>query len=405
MRSSALGFALLLCATFGSAGAATRVQTDAFEVDAPGRPWKRATALDAPGRVTWDLGRQKTTLGQMRVTFEGAPGNSAPAAIARILDLEKARVRQGANRSSSIERSAFLGDSMVVGAMKWVGFRIDIRAGERRASVSRWVALHPDFPRRNRAFLVAMDEETLPGALAVGHLADAHGVLRSLVPRGAGLAGGLSTSWLDARTAAFAAHFDTATTLCWRHRGADTSPSRAWLGFGKGMALEGDFYQTSDLEPKERLVDAASVDYGAAFDRNGDGRVDLLVMNRGITPARGSTVLPLAAIVADDDFDGRVDGSVLENGDADGDGRADHRLQVSDTNRDGKPDRALRFVDAMMAKQSKSVAVKDGIVSARVVGNGAKLLDFTSPWREAEALMAEIDRVRAACATGDSVRH
>lgn len=396
-RAAAAAALIALCAGFGTAGAADKASTDAFEVDAPGKPWKRAAALDPPGRLTWDVAQVKATQGELRVSFEGAPGASAAAAIARMLELEKARIREDSNRNSSVERGAFVADSLTVGALKWVGFRVDIKAGSRSASVSRWVALHPDFPARHRAFLVALDEETAPGIRPTPRAGDAQALLRSLVPVGAGLKGGLENAYLDARTAAFAAHLDTTTRLCWRNRGPDAAPSRAWLGVGRGIALEGDFYQVSDAVPKDSVLDAASSEYGAAFDRNGDGRIDLLVMNRGIASARGATVLPIAAVLADDDFDGRIDGLVIENGDADGDGRADHRLFLSDRDHDGKPDRALRFEDAIRAKKVRDVTIRDGIVSDRVVGSSVQLLDFSSTWRDAGALLAELDRARAAC--------
>ena len=88
---------------------------------------------------------------------------------------------------------------------------------------------------------------------------------------------------------------------------------------------------------------------------------------------------------------------MIENGDADGDGRADHRLFVTDGDHDGKPDRAFRFEDAIGVKKLRDVTTRDGIVSDRLVGSPVQLLDFSSTWREAEALMAELDRARAAC--------
>jgi hypothetical protein len=392
------GAALLLLLTSSSALAAPdRVGTDAFDVVAPKSPWKRAVALDPPGRLTWFAGQSKTTLGTLRVSFEGVPDATAGAAVARLLELEKARIRAGADRSSTIERGAFTADSMTIGALKWVGFHVDVRAGERAAGISRWVALHPDFPRRRRAFLVALDEETLPGSRPVARTVDALALMRSFAPRGSGLAGGIETAWLDARTAAFAAHFDTTTRLCWQSRGPDAAPSRAWLGMGPKLALEGDFYQWSDLVPKDSVLDAASTEYGVAFDRNGDGRTDLLVLNRGISPARGAVVLPIAATLADDDFDGHIDGCVVENGDSDGDGRADHRLLVVDRNRDGKADHAVRFEDALGEKKAREIPIKDGVVSDRIVGNQAKMLDFASTWRDNGSVMTELDRARRAC--------
>ena len=93
MRSSALAALLLLAACALPAHAATKVATDAFEVVAPAKDWKRAPALDSPGRLTWNSTDMKQTQGQLRVTFDGAPGEDANHALQRILDLEKARVR------------------------------------------------------------------------------------------------------------------------------------------------------------------------------------------------------------------------------------------------------------------------------------------------------------------------
>jgi len=153
----------------------------------------------------------------------------------------------------------------------------------------------------------------------------------------------------------------------------------------------------SDFAPVDSVVDAASPDYGAVFDRNADGKVDLILLNRGIIPVKGGMVLPFAAVMADDNFDGHVDGIVVENGDADGDGRAEHRILVEDTNHDGRPDQALRYVDTITEKAAKKLPVKDGVVSDRVVGSTATLIDFVPTWKSAEALMAEIDKSRATC--------
>ena len=392
MRCSAL---LLLLVLALPASAATKISTDAFEVSDPGKEWMRSTTLDSPGRLTWNTKDVKKTHGQLRVSFEGAPGDTPRRAAARILDLEKARVREGERQAKDAERGAFEADSLEAGGLHWVGFSTSIRAGSRTGGITRWVAIHPDFPRRKRAFVIALDEETPAGVRTVPRQADMKNVLISLAPRGNGIEGGIETAALDARAAAFAAHLDTTTKLCWRDRLDDSR--RAWLGLGRGIALEGDFWQISDFAPRDSVVDPASSDYGASFDRNADGKVDLILMNRGIIPVKGGMVLPFAAVMADDNFDGKVDGIVVENGDADGDGRAEHRILVEDVNRDGRPDRALRYVDTITEKSAKKLPVKDGVVSDRVVGSTATLIDFVPTWKSAEALMAEIDQARASC--------
>ena len=377
---------------------AAQAGTDAFTLQAPGGAWKRATAMDPPGRLTWTAGDPKVTTGQLRASYVGVHATLPATAINELLEAEKREVRAGSDHVEGVDRGAFSSDSLAVGTLHWYGFRVEVKSGQRAGVISRWVALHPDFPRRRRAFVLALDEQTLPGARPVPRAQDARAVLRSFTPRGAGLQGGIATAYLDARAGAFAAHIDTSTVLCWSTRGGDVPPSRSRLGIGKALALEGDFYQVTELVPRDSIVDASGgADYGAAFDRNGDGRVDLLVLNRGISPARGSVVLPIAVVLADDDFDGRIDGSVLENGDSDGDGRLDHRLLVTDNDHDGRADHAVRFTDAISDKSSRSVPVRDGRVSDQIAANPARLLDFSAPWHEAEAMMAEIDRARAVC--------
>ena len=171
---------LLLAACALPAHAASKVATDAFEVAAPEGGWKRAPALDPPGRLTWNTTDMKKTQAQLRVSLEGAPGVDANHALQRMLELEKERVREGERQSKNAERGPFAGDSMVVGGLKWVGFRVEIRGGGRTGAVTRWIALHPDFPRRKRAFMVALDEETPQSAKPVPRGNEGLVVLRSL---------------------------------------------------------------------------------------------------------------------------------------------------------------------------------------------------------------------------------
>jgi len=296
---------------------------------------------------------------------------------------------------AGVERGAFDADSLL-GPLAWRGFHVHLRAGERGGEVWSWVALAPDFPRRRRAYLVALDEETVPAARVVPHDADARALMGSLAPACRGLAGGLVDAYLDARVSAFAAHIDSTTRLCWRAEGEE--PGHRSTGVAVGLAGDGDFFQATASVPRDSVVDPASAEYGVGFDRNGDGKVDLAVINRGVVSARGAKMQPIVIVLADDDFDGRVDGCVLETGDADGDGRADHRICVLDSNHDGVPDRALRFVDALAEPSNRALPVKDGTVEDRVVGSRITRLDFAQTWREGNELLARWNRVRAACA-------
>ncbi len=369
--------------------------TDAFRVTAPRAPWTRAADLDPPGRLTWTLSDPRATTAQLRVEFVGVHALDAAGAVAEILGREQADVADRALHAPGTERGSFEADNAPGLPLAWQGFHVHVRAGERGGEVWRWVALSPDFPRRRRAFLVALDEQTLAGAKVVPHDADARALFASLAPTGNGLAGGLVDAYLDARVAAFAAHIDSTTRLCWRPE--DSSPGHRFVGVGSGLALEGDFFQSTASLPPDSVVDAASTEYGVGFDRNGDGKIDLAVLNGGVASVRGASMLPVVVVLADDDFDGKVDGCVLEIGDADADGRADHRICVLDTDHDGKPDRAVRFEDILAASSNRTLPVKDGVVEDTTVGSKVSRLDFIQSWRDGNELLARWNRARAAC--------
>ena len=394
--AAALVLLVAVVAPPGAARAATTVSTGAFRVEAPAGPWKRAADLDPPGRLTWAITDPKATTAQLRVEFVGVRAATAPAAVEEILRVEKAGILARATNNARITHGEFVTDSVRVNGLDWVGFRVHVTSGDREGDVRRWVALHPEFPQRRRAFVVALDEQTLPKAQSVARTAAAIGIVRSLTPTGAGLKGGIAEAYLDARVSAFAAHIDTTTRMCWRRQGDDAA--RPYLGVAIGLAGDGDFFQAAEILPADSLVDPASPDYGVGFDRNGDGKIDLIVMNRGIAAAKGALVLPIVSVLADDDFDGRIDGSIVETGDADGDGRADHRLLVLDTDHDGKPDRAVRFIDDSSDRANRALSLKDGVVGDILVGSKTAHLDFVETWRDGDRLLARWNALRASCA-------
>jgi hypothetical protein len=377
------------------ATAAAFAATDAFRVTAPKAPWARAADLDPPGRLTWTLTDPSATTAQLRVEYIGVRSAVPESALAEVLGRERADIALRSEKVSQLERGAFEPDSAGGGPLAWRGFHVHVRAGERSGEIRRWAALAPGFPQRRRAYLVALDEQTLPGARAVPREADARALLASLAPTGKGLAGGLADAYLDARVSAFTVRVDTTTRLCWR--ADDAEPGHAFVGVARGLAGDGDFFQSAAAIPPDSVVDAGSSDYGVGFDRNGDGRIDLAVLNRGVVSARGASMQPIVVVLADDDFDGRVDGCVLETGDADGDGRADHRLGVFDLNHDGRPDRAVRFGDVFSDRSNKELHTNHGLVEDRLVGSAVNHLDFAQSWRDGDALLARWNRALASC--------
>jgi hypothetical protein len=393
-------FALLFSFRFAGGAQAAKeppAETDAFTVTAPKKPWVRPVQIDPPGQLSWLIGNPKVDAWQIRIAFDAVAPTEPRAAINALLTRERRLIRADVDENDKLSRGEFEPDSMAVGGLKWYGFRVALATPGRTGVSYRWIALHPDFPKRRRAFVLAFDEGGPKGRSVASRVKDARAVAASLVPHGVGLAGGIESAYLDARVATFAARIDSATKLCWSDRGPDASPLRNKLGIGIGMAIDGDFHEVSDIVPRDSLIDAAAAEYGTMFDRNGDGQPDVLVLNRGITPARGPIVLPAVVVLADDNFDGRVDSSVQENGDADGDGKADHRLLVIDSNHDGKPDRAVRFTDSIAQGTSQKSWIEGELVVDQIVGNPNTRLDFEVPWRGADREIEELGRARALC--------
>src|SRR5260221_9781648 len=218
----ALGLTLVLALVLALAGsgpaAADTAATGAFRVTPPSGGWKRAPDLDPPGRLTWIVSDVRATTAVLRAEFVGVHATTADAAVSEILNREKAAIQARVERDPAIKRGDFEPDSMSAHGLAWSGFRVHVKTGDKEGDVRRWVALHPDFPRRRRAYLVSLDEQTLAKARAVPRGAAAGTLARSLEPEGVGLAGGLVDAYLDARVSTFAARIDTTTRLCWQHQ-------------------------------------------------------------------------------------------------------------------------------------------------------------------------------------------
>ena len=229
---------------------------------------------------------------------------------------------------------------IIAGGLAWRGFRVELSTASFRGVSWHWYALHPDFPRRRTAFALVYEETAPLRTTPLNRLDDARAMARSLVEQGKGLDGDLADAWLDARAGAFAARIDSAQKLCWSTR-PEGSRGASHLGYAASAAGDGDFFQITGAPARDSLADPSPSEYGVTFDRNHDGRPDLVVMNRGVRPFVGHAQQPTVAIIADDDFDGTADGAMVEDVDADGDGRVEARLRVR------APGEARTFADAM----------------------------------------------------------
>jgi hypothetical protein len=389
----------LVAAPGGASGAPARTATDTYTVSTPSKPWQRADQLDAAGQLTWSARGEGKDEALLRVGYEGVLETDVARAIEAVLGRARTGIRAELEDRDGVERGGFEPDSMrSPGGLRWHGFRVVVRTLGRTAIVARWVALHPDFPARRRAFTLSYDETAHSSSPGLRREADARTLALSLAPAGRGLGGNLAEAWVDARAAAFAARIDSAQGLCWSNR-PNASPGREATGYGRGLVLEGDFFLRSPSVPRDSLVDLGPTEYGAAFDRNHDGRVDLWLLNRGPQKFAGRALQPAVLVFADDDFDGRVDGAILEEADQDGDGRVDARILVRDVDGDGRAEEARTFGDAATpgGPGGDRLKIENGGVRVRRIDEGTGFLELVERFRAASSDRANLDRARAAC--------
>jgi len=399
--AATLGVALLATAP-GLAGAAkgdaAGAATDAYRVQPPGKGWDAVPTLQPAGQLAWSARGPGDAQALLRLGYVGVlPGDRA-LAVEAFLAREQAGIRDELDGRAGVTRGSFEPDSMVGNSagLRWHGFRVSVNANGRAATSWRWIALHPAFPARRRAFVLSYDESSTPGATRSDGLATARRLASSVTPSaGRGLAGPLGEAWLEARAAAFAARIDSAQRLCWSGR-PQAALDQAHLGYGPGLALEGDFYSLGGVMPPDSLVDAGPAEYGAVFDRNGDGRLDLLLVNRGLLPTGDRVLQPMVAVYADENFDGRIDALLVEDGDRDGDRQVDARLIVHDANGDGRADAALAF-GAFAGSGGEKLPLDPGGVQVRRAEVVSDHSDFVELFRTASERLTELDRVRAAC--------
>ncbi len=392
---AALFMTILAALPARAADAPARVATDAYAVDAPAKPWARAAGLEPAGQLSWSIGKPGQAQALLRVEYEGVLAPDRAAASAQLLRRARAAIRETLDGRNDVTRGEFQPDSMIfAGGLTWRGFAVELSTAAFRGVSWHWFAIHPDFPRRRTAFALVYEETVPLRSTPLDRLADARALARSLVEQGKGLDGDLADAWLDARAGAFAARIDSAQKLCWTTR-PEGSRGASHLGYAVSAAGNGDFFQVTRAPGPDSLADAAPAEYGVTYDRNHDGRPDLVVVNRGVRPFTGHAQQPTVAIIADDDFDGVADASMVEDVDADGDDRVEARLRVESRGV------ARTFTDAMRQDgkdAGKKVDVSKGVIAVRRVGLAAGRTDFTEVFRAAGPPFAELAAARAACA-------
>jgi hypothetical protein len=137
--------------------------------------------------------------------------------------------------------------------------------------------------------------------------------------------------------------------------------------------------------------------FGKAFDRDGDGRFDLVFFSEGWAKGQDGRDLRTFYVVADDNGDGRVDGMVFEDGDNNRDALVDHSLFVQDRARQGEPDRAWVF-DTDIARPVRPLPHQGTIfLLTRSSRPGEESADFGAEFRTWNRYLAWLNRAAAAC--------
>lgn len=144
-----------------------------------------------------------------------------------------------------------------------------------------------------------------------------------------------------------------------------------------------------DRSPGER--------FGKAFDRDGDGRFDLVFFSQGWAKGIDQRDIRTFYVVADDDGDGRVDAMVLEDGNNDRDQLVDCGVLVQDRGRQGEPDRAWVF-DTDIAHPVRPIPHQGTVFLHGLVSRpGADALDFGRDFREWSRYLGWLNRAAAQC--------
>ncbi len=197
--------------------------------------------------------------------------------------------------------------------------------------------------------------------------------------------------YYDARARATHSPHDTTKAPCWVQLEdsvavglqATRLPDVTFFSFRPHVPLPGD------RSPGER--------FGKAFDRDGDGRFDLVFFSQGWGKGQDQRDLHTFYTIADDDGDGRVDGLVDEDGDNDRDALIDHSIFVQDRARKGEPDRAWIF-DTDIAHPVRPVPHAGPVFDfTRASRPGTERTDLGAEFRDWTRYLGWLNRAAAEC--------
>jgi hypothetical protein len=229
--------------------------------------------------------------------------------------------------------------------------------------------------RSLRARQPALDQRVLP------EVADALGKARKSLPY----------VYYDARARAMHSPHDTTRATCW----TQVEDSLA-IGLQATRLPGVTFFSMRARAPAPGQREQGER-FGKAFDRDGDGRFDLVYFSEGWGKGQDGRDLRTFYVAADDNGDGRVDGMVFEDGDNNRDALIDHSIFVQDRARKGEPDRAWVF-DTDIGNPVRPLPHQGTVfLLTRTSRPGAESADFGAEFRTWNRYLAWLNRAAAAC--------
>ena len=184
----------------------------------------------------------------------------------------------------------------------------------------------------------------------------------------------------------------------------DTTIAPCWIQVQDSLAVEIAptlHHSVTFFSFRDRVPAADSREHGSrvgkAFDRNEDGRMDLLFFRQGNVLDRTQRTFQAFYVIADEDFDGDADAIVFEDGDQDRDGRVDHYLYGQDRSGDGTPDRLWQFDDDIAAPIKPVTKQETRFFIGRAARPGVESFDLADELAQWSRSLAAIHQAVAHC--------
>jgi hypothetical protein len=368
-------------------------------------------------RLVWQRGGEAFTLGQMVFERLGLFDPGAPreprAAFARLADRAERDAREQVRARPDVAWAGARRDTLALAGRVLHRLQYGVRSGATDGLV--WVVFwFPSSFARDGFYVRATlqmwrrpDREDLSVlddfAECLGSLTEREPTRdRRIIPDGPDRLGqarrSLPDVYYDARQQVLRSPHDTTQAVCTVQLEdtlavalqATRLPGVTFVAFYRRVPA------ADDRSPGER--------FGKAFDRDEDGRFDLVFFSQGWAKGVDQRDIRTFYVVADDDGDGRVDAMVFEDGNNDRDQLVDCSVLVQDRGGGGEPDRAW-VVDTDLAHPVRPIPHQGAVFLHGLTSRpGDEALDFSRDFREWSRCLGWLNRAAAQCRARGAAR-